>query len=822
MALLNRDELPDPIVSDNALQVLKERYLAKDSEGEIVEDPKGMYIRNAEAVASAEETEEKKVYYAREFYDIMSQGLFLPNSPCLMNAGRELGMLSACFVLGIEDDLESILDTLKAMALVQRAGGGTGFDFSKLRPNGSVVASSGGTTSGPISFVNPYSVMTAAIQQGAFRRGANMGVLRVDHPDIIDFIKAKSDLSRWQNYNVSVAITDDFMEQLKCRPHSTHKVSHSKWGEGFLAVRGEEIVAHKSTDEHVDSTWAEWTYKDTWDLICQRAWETGEPGLFFVDTANKDNPIPNVGRIHATNPCGEQCLHDWDSCNLGSINLSKLFEPENMILKKGTSVLDHFNWDGLTKVVQTAVRFLDNVISINKYPIPELEEMALKTRRIGLGVMGWADLLFQLQIPYDSEEARKLAKDIQQHISKVAKNTSSDLGYEKGCFGAWDGSIYGASEEAMENSPMRNSYRTTVAPTGTISIIADCSGGIEPLYALSFTRTVMPDNDGNFKEMTETNKHFLEKTERLPFKEDLLSYVEEHGNLAGYHYINPDWDFSTKIFKTAHEIAPEDHVKMQAAWQEHVDSAISKTINLNNDTTPEDVSKAYHQAYELGCKGITVYRDGCRNGVAGMKQPMSVKVLTKEEIKEIDCPFPPEEGYEDVNMPQLPEDGFFQTGVYGFLNTPFGTLHVNIVINAETFEPTKVFAQIGKGGNIVTADLEAICRLTSRLLSKPTGTIEEVIDQLSGIGSTEIMPSEHGKIVSLADALAKVLRRYQRTMMTPSEPVAEVVADEHIFVAADAAGSTLNYELHCPSPGCHRLLYFSEGCKRCNCGYSTC
>ena len=825
-SLLNLDDLDDPILTDNAIKVLENRYLKRDEEGKVTETPKEMFVRVAEAVASAEE-ENAQAYWAREFYDIMASKNFLPNSPCLMNAGRQLGMLSACFVLPIEDDLPSILDTQRSLALVQRAGGGTGFDFSRLRPNRSIVRSSGGTTAGPLSFIDAYSATTSAIQQGAFRRGANMAILRCDHPDVVDFINAKSDLSRWQNYNVSVGVTDYFMGCLKETPKSIHRVNHVKWGEGALFQSNGEVRACrivKDADYETfevpegNGAWTHWTYQDTWDLICTRAWTTGEPGLFFIDHANRDNPIAHLGQIEATNPCGEQNLHAWDSCNLGSINLYALAQAED----DGVDGV----YDRLLSIVPTCIRFLDNVIDINNLPIPELREMSEKTRRIGLGVMGFADMLAHFGVGYDEEEALYIAKKLQKIISDTAYLTSEKLGEEKGCFGAWKGSSYdrgatyvdGYASEKLPSIPMRNSYRTTVAPTGTISIIAGCSGGIEPLFALAFERNVMPDNDGKFVRMNELNQIFAEFLEHNKTKipEDVMRHVIAHaithGSIFDLKVREPEegenfehlFNISTKRrFLVASDLEMEEHVAMQAAWQENVDSAISKTINLNTNATIEEVSRAYLLAYESGCKGITVYRDGCRDNVEGMKQPMSVR---KEKVA------PPS----SIVGPKLTD---FSKAVKGSLRTQFGTLHVNIVMGPDGKSPIEFFAQVGKAGDLIASDLEAICRLGSLYL-RNGGTLEQVIDQLQNIGSTEIMPSPDGKIVSLPDALAKVLKKYLPVLYPSSDTQAEKLVE--VCDSLVTRPNLRNTGLVCPT--CNSTAFHvSEGCKKCEaCGYSAC
>lgn len=797
-------ELADPIVSENAAKVLPKRYLNKDEHGNIIEDPKGMYKRVAKAVASAERTDELRKSYYIDFYNMMADNIFMPNSPCLMNAGRRLGMLSACFVLPIPDDLEGIFKSISDTALVQRAGGGTGFNFSDLRPKGSIVGSSGGTTEGPCSFIDVFSSATTAIQQGAFRRGANMGILNIDHPDVIDFIKAKSNLKRWQNYNVSVAITNEFMDILKSNPNTIHRVKHPKWGEGALYVSlkmkdgvatGEiaEIAAFRDTESpetRSDVPWVPWTVKDTWDLICQRAWETGEPGLFFVDKANSTNVLEDVlGRITATNPCGEQDLHSYDSCNLGSLNLSKFASRSKMTI----------DWEKLGIYVDLAVRFLDNVIDINKYPIPEIEKVSKTSRRIGLGVMGWADLLYQLEIPYDSDRARKLGSSIMSFISDNAKHYSERIAEEK---------------ESCVLSGIRNSYRTTVAPTGTISIIANCSGGIEPLYALKFTREVMPDNSGKYVKMTEINYWALEIIHKanIPneLKEEMIAYIKAHGTLGNFKSAKFNYDNEINriksILKTAHEIEPRDHVLMQAAWQEHVDSAISKTINLGHDTKPLDVSNAYMLAYDKGCKGITVYRDGCRENKEGMKQPMKIE-NTKSNIIE---PF--------VMPPTLKASSYDALESKRIrIKTQFGTIHMNISIEPSSKKEIEIFAQLGKAGDLVSADIEGLCRIASLYLQNG-GTIQEVVRQWKDIGSVNIMPTSHGKIGSIPDALAKGIEKYI-DLYHPKNS-GNIISNTIIITPKI---DTINNMYKIPCPQCNDPLQFQEGCKKCiSCGYSAC
>lgn len=801
--------LPEPKVSENALKVLKDRYLAKNNLGQIVENPKEMYWRVAKAIAAVEKPEIRNSWTII-FYNMMSQNIFLPNSPTLMNAGRRLGMLSACFVLPVNDDLDDIFDSVKATALVQRAGGGTGFNFSNLRPSGSIVKSSGGTTAGPLSFIDVFSQATNTIQQGAFRRGANMGILNVDHPDIISFIKAKSDLKRWQNYNISVAVTSAFMDAVGSTPMQHHAVQHPEWGTGHLYKNDAtgEVVAFTSNKSN-PTGFSKWTVGDTWKLICTRAWETGEPGLFFIEQANKNNPVAHLGKIEATNPCGEQPLHAYDSCNLGSINLAKFFKPT----KNCTSGINAFDSDSFKSIVSYAVRFLDNVIDANNYPLLEIEEMSKKTRRIGLGVMGFADLLFKMKIPYNSNEAYKLAREIGLQLSNYAYEASHLLALEKGCFKAWEKSSY-------QNTSMRNAFRTTVAPTGTISIIADCSSGIEPLFALSFKRTVMPDDKGNFKEMWETNKEFLEAIGLLDVpstRDRLLNHVKAHGTIANYTPCAGDRGVEVHniqdIFLTSHDIDPISHVKMQEAWQKYIDTAISKTINLPHDADVKVVMDSYWEAYLGNLKGITVYRDGCRNNVAGMKQPMSVEKQepkdgnqkSSEKVNSVAMEPLSSNNVRSINT--LRNNNKYRLARRTQVRSQFGNIHVFITYG-DSGKPTEIFAQLGKAGDLISADTEAICRLASKLLSSGT-TIEEVLTQLEGIGSVNAYLGPSGRISSLPEAIAMGIR--------------QIIGDEEEENSTITNSDKTTTLMRVKCPECSGILSFQEGCQKCaSCGYSAC
>lgn len=605
-------------LSENAIKVLEKRYLKRDKDGNCTETPADMFRRVSDTIAKGDlkfgKTSEEVKILSNIFYEAITHRYFMPNSPTLMNAGRELGQLAACFVLPVEDSLEGIFETIKNTALIHQSGGGTGFSFSRLRPKNSVVKSTMGVSSGPVSFMEVFNAATEAVKQGGTRRGANMGILRVDHPDIVEFINCKSDNNKLNNFNISVALTDKFME------------AYLK-GEDYDLVnpQNNEVVGRMSA-------------KAVFDLIVDCAWRNGEPGIVFIDKMNADNPTPLIGAIEATNPCGEVPLLPYEACNLGSINLGLMMKKEN-----GTWVVD---WELLGKTVRTAMRFLDNVIEVNKYPLLQISEMVQNNRKIGLGVMGWADMLMKAGVSYSSEEGIKLAGQVMEFIDYVSKTESIELAKERGRFNNFKGSIYDQSnylynkfkgksagkitddmwlklDEDIQKYGLRNATTTCIAPTGTISMIASASGGIEPLFGLVFSRLIL---DGT--EMLEVNPIFKEyMISHNLYSEELMSKIAKDGSIS---HVDGVPDEVKRIFVTAHDVSPYWHVKMQAAFQLHVDNAVSKTVNFVESATREDIKDVYILAYKNNLKGITVYRNNSRQF-----QPMNLDTKKKEPTIEI-------------------------------------------------------------------------------------------------------------------------------------------------------------------------------------------
>ena len=561
-------------LSDNAMRVLKKRYLKKDKEGKVIETPQELFRRVAKHIASAEllyNTKADTSFMEEVFYQLMANLEFLPNSPTLMNAGRKLGQLSACFVISIDDSMESIFEAVKYTALIHKSGGGTGFSFSRLRPEKDRVGSTGGIASGPVSFMRVFDTATDVIKQGGMRRGANMAILNVAHPDILEFITAKETPEALTNFNLSVAITDSFMKATE--KGSNYDLINPRTGELAGSLNATEVF----------------------DKIVNMAYSTGDPGIVFIDEINRHNPTPNLGKIESTNPCGEQPLLPFESCNLGSINLSKMVLHQNSQHK--------IDYAKLSQVVKLSVRFLDNVIDVNQYPLPKIAEKTKATRKIGLGIMGFADMLIQLGISYDSEEAISIAEEVMHTISEEANKASVELAKERGVFPSFEGSVYD-----VPNGPrLRNASRTTIAPTGSLSIIANCSSGIEPIFALSYTRHILEN-----EEFVEVNPYFEEAVKREnQYSSELMRELAEGKKLKDI----PNMPEKIKrLFVCAHDISPEWHVRMQAAFQKFTDSAVSKTVNFPLEATPEDIANVYLLAYHEKLKGITIYRDQSRDG----------------------------------------------------------------------------------------------------------------------------------------------------------------------------------------------------------------
>ena len=830
-----RTEDPTLGLSPNALTVLENRYLDRDENGNVKETPAQLFRRVSHHVAKAEEqwgasaTEMRRVEDA--FYGLMVDRVFMPNSPTLMNAGRPLGMLSACFVLPLEDSIPDIMETARQIALVQRAGGGTGVDLSQLRPAGSIVRSSGGRTEGPLSFLKMLSGVTDAIQQGAFRRGANMGMLRVDHPDILSFIDVKSDLNQVTNYNLSVSMTDTFMKQLEENPRQPHEVRDPDTGRTGALRRSDSAVDFESDLQSNPQDY--WSTRDLWERIISRAWESGEPGLIFIDEINRMNQTPNVFEMRATNPCGEQPLGPYEACTLGSINVATFFRPN----QRGAAA-DRIDWKGMAKAVRMSVRFLDDVVEANHYPTPEIHKACHGNRKIGLGVMGWADLLFRLGVRYDSQEALELAKKLGTAIRDSAWDASTELAEKRGCFPNWKDSVW----DVKHGRKMRNAHCVTIAPTGTISIISGCSGGIEPIFSLAFTRQVL-----NGKTLHEVNPIFQEALEDAYGElengkvriEEVTRHVSETGSVQDVGDLP---EHAKEVYRTSRDIGSTWHVRMQAAWQESTDAAVSKTINLPADADTKDVEDAYLLAHRLKCKGITVYRDGSRQ-----MQPMALKAKKKEsapaepkakvaapDSAPSTTPVAPKglngktvhtdfTAATPISLPEL------MPCVRVRQLTPFGNMHVKISVEPKTGIEREVFAQLGKGGDLATSDLEAICRILSLFL-RCNGALGRAVGQLQGIGSSLSVPSRDGRIMSLADGLAHALRKYMEAKeqfglrsLLLGEVDPEALSSRQEGPPAESVSESVGTMFKVKCPDCSGNLSFSEGCVKClSCGFSQC
>jgi len=802
----------------NALTVLERRYLVKDDHGKPAESPEDLFWRVARNVAAPDRaygaSDRAVEGLAEAFFELMATRVWMPNSPTLMNAGRPLGQLSACFVLPVDDALSNgrsgIYDTLRAMALVHQSGGGTGFSFSRLRPKNDVVRSTMGVASGPVSFMKLYDASTDVVKQGGTRRGANMGILRVDHPDVLEFISCKDDLTQVTNFNISVAVTDAFMAALEAG--TSYDLIHPKTGK----VMGQ-----------LDA-------RDVFRKIIHGAWKTGEPGVFFIDRANQYNPVPRLGSYEATNPCGEQPLLPYDVCNLGSINVG-------LFVKNGD-----VDWDRLRTAVHLCTHFLDNVIDANRYPLAEIDDLAKRIRRIGLGIMGWADLLVDLGIPYNSDEGVALGRRLMEFVDEESKVASEKLAEQRGTFAEWERSIWGPDASAARDAkgerirPMRrlrNCNLTTVAPTGTISIISGCSSGIEPLFAVAFMRNqagvLMPD----------VNEQFVKIAKREGwYSEALVTQIAEAGHIH-FDVVPAKWQ---RVFVTAHDVTPEWHIRMQAAFQDFTDSAISKTCNFPNAATEEDVEQIYRMAFRLNCKGVTVYRDGAREnqvlstGTTAKKvsaAPKDAQVALAEalgRIAELDTELERTRGQlHDVEAENLqrrakrsrPE---LLKGSTRRVESPLGTMYVTITED-DKGQPFEIFMSLGKAGGALMADVEAIGRLISLALRSGI-PLKEVYRQLRGISSDRAVGLGPSKVLSVPDAIGIAIEKWmhdkqgvQQDLLSAS-PAREVVTGATGLSGEEmlgARGPEQDFIGACPD--CGSQLAFIEGCAKCHvCGFSEC
>lgn len=750
--------LSHPALTPNTEVVLKKRYYRKFPTGE-QEDARAMFWRVASAIAAEEQKYEKSTHKAPalavDFYELMTSWKFLPNSPTLMNAGTDLGQLSACFVLPVGDSIEEIFDAVKYAAMIHKSGGGTGFSFSRLRPRESRVGSTGGVASGPVSFLRIFNTATEQIKQGGTRRGANMGILRVDHPDIIDFIRAKEKEGDFNNFNLSVGLTEAFMNAVESGEDYPLISPNTGKEKGRLVAR------------------------DVFDLLVKKAWESGDPGIVFLDRINRDNPTPAQGEIESTNPCGEQPLLPYEACNLGSINLAVFYNSGHN--DDADPALKGINWKDLARTIHLSVRFLDNVIDASQFPLESISERVRNNRKIGLGVMGWADLIFQLGIAYDSPEGLALGEKIMAFVNEEGHKASQQLAAERGPFPAYMESVFAERKQG----PYRNATVTTIAPTGTLSIIAGCSSGVEPLFALCFTRNIL---DG--EKLVEVNPYFESAlTEAGAYSPELMENVVSRGSIKDMDYLPADM---RRVFVTAMDIAPEWHLKMQAAFQRHTDNAVSKTVNLSNSATIDDIHNIYWMAFKEGCKGVTVYRDGCK----------ALQVLaTGEGQKKL-----------DDNAAGSPVSGVTTTTgmvrkrpdvVQGFtqkVQTGLGFMY--LTVNELDGQPFEVFATIGKSGRSITAKAEAIGRLVSLALRSGV-SVRDVVAQIKGIGGEHPVFRGKGLLLSIPDAIAWVLeRRYLK--------------DQHVT-------DSYNDLERQRCPDCDEVLVFQEGCHICpTCGYTRC
>ncbi len=792
-------------LSENAIKVLEKRYLEKDEDGNLIEDVEGMFRRVAKAIAAADEKYTDKEGLARlerQFFEMMADLEFLPNSPTLMNAGRPLGQLSACFVLPVEDTMEGIFEAIKNAALIHKSGGGTGFSFSRLRPKGATVNSTGGVASGPISFMKVFNAATEAVKQGGTRRGANMGILRVDHPDIMEFISCKKDNSEITNFNLSVGITEEFMKAV------------------------EYNLEYELVDPKTKKPVSKLSAKKVFDTIVEMAWKNGEPGIIFLDRLNRDNVTPKLGEIESTNPCGEQPLLPFEACNLGSINLYNMLNVEKNAL----------DFNKFESTVKKAVHFLDNVIEVNKYPLNEIDKMTRGTRKIGLGVMGWADMLCSLGIPYNSEKAIDLADKVMKFIQDTAQRASQELAELKGVFPFYEDSVY-----AKKGIKIRNATTTTIAPTGTLSLIAGVSSGIEPIFAISYIRNVMDNN-----ELIEVNPVFRNTAVNGNFySNELMKKIANSGTIREMEEIPKE---VRDIFVTAHDVRPEWHVKMQAAFQRHTDNAVSKTVNLSHDATTEDVREVFTLAYKTGCKGVTIYRDGSRD-----MQVLNIgKVQGKEDSKNEPLPAGENEYCDSCNDISKKRTGIeprprpdITTGFTEKVKIGCGNLY--ITVNYDENGICEVFTNTGRAGGCPSQS-EATSRLVSVALRSGMD-VKSIVEQLKGIRCPSTIRQKGLKVLSCPDAIGRLIEKVAKIQSSKDEEgYVDFTTQEYSVVqrpnssgnsetacASDCYECTLKdvcsnpemgideHSLGGACPECGKTVEHEGGCVICrNCGYSKC
>lgn len=792
-------------LSENAIKVLEKRYLEKDENGNLIEDVEGMFKRVAKAIASADEKYTDKAGIDKietQFYEMMANLEFLPNSPTLMNAGRPLGQLSACFVLPVEDTMEGIFESIKNAALIHKSGGGTGFSFSRLRPKGSAVNSTGGVASGPISFMKVFNAATEAVKQGGTRRGANMGILRVDHPDIMEFITCKKDNNEITNFNLSVGITEEFMKAVEYNLEYELIEPKTKMPVGKLNA------------------------KKVFDLIVEMAWKNGEPGIIFLDRLNRDNVTPKLGEIESTNPCGEQPLLPYEACNLGSINLYNMLNEEKNAL----------NFDKLAQTVKKAVHFLDNVIEVNKYPLAEIDNMTRGTRKIGLGIMGWADMLCALQIPYNSQQAIDMADKVMGFIQDNAQKASQELAEQKGVFPYYDDSVF-----AKKGLKLRNATTTTIAPTGTLSLIAGVSSGIEPIFAISYIRNVMDNN-----ELVEVNPVFKNAAVKGNFySDDLMKQIAKSGTVKYMEEIPKE---VRDIFVTAHDVRPEWHVKMQAAFQRHTDNAVSKTVNLSHDATTDDVREVFTLAYKAQCKGVTIYRDGSRD--------LQVLNIGKVQGKEASDNQPLPDG-DNVYCDSCNDISKRAAGIEprprpdittGFTEkVRIGCGNLYITVNYDENGICEVFTNTGRAGGCPSQS-EATSRLVSVALRSGMD-VKSIVEQLKGIRCPSTIRQKGLNVLSCPDAIGRLIEKVAKIHSSKDEDGGnDFTTQEYSIVqrpnssgsgetvcASDCNVCTLKevcsapgtdfeeYDLGGACPECGKTVEHEGGCVICrNCGYSKC